>query len=61
MEWKFARAVCETQYRGMHAVAMPFNLLTVPVRLLFLKGEEDTRKKVTSWIFSGLLAVMTLI
>ena len=54
----------------MHAVAMPFNLLTVPARLLCLKGEEDTRKKVTSldvlWFVSCLdvnlkLAIYTIL
>ncbi|CAH3167147.1 unnamed protein product [Porites lobata] len=45
VEWKFSRAVCETQYRGMHAVAVPFNLLTMPATILCLRGKKDARKQ----------------
>ncbi|KAK2565129.1 Short transient receptor potential channel 4 [Acropora cervicornis] len=28
IEWKFARAVIENQYRTMHGIVVPFNLIT---------------------------------
>lgn len=44
IEWKFARAVIENQYRTMHGIVVPFNLITVPGLYLLRRGKEDARE-----------------
>ncbi|CAH3167148.1 unnamed protein product [Porites lobata] len=46
VEWKFSRAVVENQYRGMHSMAVPFNLLSVPLQMMYWLGRiKDARKQ----------------
>jgi len=46
VEWKFSRAVVENQYRKLHSIVVPFNLLTVPGKYFLLRGRKDARKEV---------------
>ncbi|XP_068711385.1 short transient receptor potential channel 5-like isoform X2 [Montipora foliosa] len=43
IEWKFARAVLENQYRNLHPIVVPFNLITVPGLYFLLRGRDDAR------------------
>ncbi|XP_058954536.2 short transient receptor potential channel 5 isoform X2 [Pocillopora verrucosa] len=42
IEWKFSRSVMEEQYRRMHVVVVPFNILTLPIVYLYWGLHEDT-------------------
>lgn len=35
IEWKFSRAVVEEQYRRMHVVVVPFNIISEPLQALY--------------------------
>ena len=35
MEWKFSHAIIEEQYRRMHLVVVPFNIISEPLKALF--------------------------
>ncbi|XP_078359538.1 short transient receptor potential channel 5-like [Oculina patagonica] len=43
VEWKFSRAVIENQYRNLHSIVVPFNLLSVPVALCYFKVKGNPR------------------
>ncbi|XP_068743962.1 short transient receptor potential channel 4-like [Montipora capricornis] len=43
IEWKFARAILENQYRNLHPIVVPFNLITVPGLYFLLRGRDDPR------------------
>jgi len=45
VEWKFARAVVENQYRNLHSIVVPFNLLSVPIDLLYCEFNGDSRQE----------------
>ncbi|KAL9984528.1 hypothetical protein ACROYT_G006831 [Oculina patagonica] len=45
VEWKFARAVVENQYRNLHSIVVPFNLLSVPVASFYFKVKGNPREK----------------
>jgi len=47
VEWKYSRAVAENQYRNLHCIVVPFNLLSVPLKLLYFKtnGNRNSRKE----------------
>ena len=46
IEWKFSRSVMEEQYRRMHVVVVPFNILTLPIVYLYWGLHEDTGEEV---------------
>jgi len=45
VEWKFARAVVENQYRNLHTIVVPFNLLSVPVTLCYFNALGNPREE----------------
>ncbi|XP_020604671.1 short transient receptor potential channel 4-like isoform X2 [Orbicella faveolata] len=47
VEWKYSRAVAENQYRNLHCIVVPFNLLSVPLKLWYFKtnGNRNSRKE----------------
>ncbi|XP_020604926.1 short transient receptor potential channel 5-like isoform X2 [Orbicella faveolata] len=45
VEWKFARAVVENQYRNLHCIVVPFNLLSVPVTLCYFNAMGNPREE----------------
>lgn len=45
VEWKFARAVVENQYRNLHSIVVPFNLLSVPLTLCYFNAMGNPREK----------------
>ncbi|XP_020604890.1 short transient receptor potential channel 5-like [Orbicella faveolata] len=45
VEWKFARAVVENQYRNLHCIVVPFNLLTVPIVSMYFKANGNSRQE----------------
>ena len=46
MEWKFSRAVIEEQYRRMHLVVVPFNIISEPLKALYFALFPNLRAKV---------------
>ena len=46
MEWKFSRAVIEEQYRRMHLVVVPFNIISEPLQALYFAQFPDNLAKV---------------
>nr|XP_058954514.1 short transient receptor potential channel 5-like [Pocillopora verrucosa] len=45
MEWKFSRAVIEEQYRRMHLVVVPFNIISEPLKALYFAQFPDNLAK----------------
>lgn len=45
VEWKFSRAVVESQYRNLHSIVVPFNLLSVPVALIYIRLHGNPREE----------------
>ncbi|XP_078359526.1 short transient receptor potential channel 5-like [Oculina patagonica] len=45
VEWKFSRAVVENQYRNLHSIVVPFNLLSVPVALCYFNISGNPREE----------------
>ncbi|CAH3128022.1 unnamed protein product [Pocillopora meandrina] len=45
MEWKFSRAVIEEQYRRMHLVVVPFNIISEPLKALYFAQFSDSLAK----------------
>ncbi|XP_066026358.1 short transient receptor potential channel 5-like [Pocillopora verrucosa] len=41
IEWKFSRAVIEEQYRRMHLVVVPFNIISEPLKALYFARYSD--------------------
>ena len=41
MEWKFSRAVIEEQYRRMHLVVVPFNIISEPLKASYFALFKD--------------------
>ena len=46
MEWKFSRAVIEEQYRRMHLVVVPFNIISEPLKALYFALFSDNLAEV---------------
>ncbi|XP_022801740.1 short transient receptor potential channel 5-like [Stylophora pistillata] len=45
IEWKFSRAVVEEQYRRMHLVVVPFNIISELIKALYFAKYPDRRDK----------------
>ena len=46
MEWKFSHAIIEEQYRRMHLVVVPFNIISEPLKALVAKVLELKSKRI---------------
>ena len=46
MEWKFSRAVIEEQYRRMHLVVVPLNIISEPLKALYFALFSDNLAEV---------------
>ncbi|KAL9984532.1 hypothetical protein ACROYT_G006836 [Oculina patagonica] len=45
VEWKFSRAVVENQYRNLHSIVVPFNLLSAPMELCYFSVKRNSREE----------------
>ena len=58
IEWKFSRAVIEEQYRRMHLVVVPFNIISEPLKASYFALFKDKLAEVLELKFKRIYCIV---